>query len=340
LIAVLAKKHVVSSAENDSRQLLVNLLNTQGTKLKSTLLLSLASQIKADPFMKIKKLIQDLIERLLQEATDEANQKGFCDKAQSEAKQKRTYAAESIAELNGQMAELEAVHDKLTEELATLETEIAEIESKQEEASTMRTEEKTENEATVLEAKAGLEAVNQAIDILDKFYKTAAKEKVDLGLIQGPLDDAPDAGFGEGEAYTGAGGESGGILGMLDVIKGDFERTISATEKAEATAETEYQAFVTESSKSLAEKKMAEEQKSKQKDDAAEEYESADEDIAAQTSLLRTGIKELIELKPVCEVKPMSFEERTARRNDEIESLKKGLCVLQQQGPDGDGGSC
>lgn len=340
LIAVLAKKHVVSSAENDSRQMLVNLLNTQGTKLKSTLLLSLATQIKADPFMKIKKLIQDLIERLLQEATDEANQKGFCDKAQSEAKQKRTYAAESIAELNGQMAELEAVHDKLTEELATLETEIAEIESKQDENTKMRTEEKTENEATVLEAKAGLEAVNQAIDILDKFYKTAAKEKVDLGLIQGPLDDAPDAGFGEGEAYTGAGGESGGILGMLDVIKGDFERTISATEKAEATAETEYQAFVTESSKSLAEKKMAEEQKSKQKDDAAEEYESADEDIAAQTSLLRTGIKELIELKPVCEVKPMSFEERTARRNDEIESLKKGLCVLQQQGPDGDGGSC
>ena len=34
-----------------------------------------------------------------------------------------------------------------------------------------------------------------AIDILDKFYKTSAKAKVDLSLEQGPMDDAPDAGF-------------------------------------------------------------------------------------------------------------------------------------------------
>jgi len=338
-MSVLVKQHV--STTEDSRELVVNLFNTQGTKLKSTLLLDLANQIKADPFAKIKKLIQDLIERLLQEAADEANQKGWCDKATSEAKQKRDYAAEAIAELNGQMAELEAVHGKLSEEIESLKTEIEELDSKQEENTKLRKAEKAENEATVLEAKAGLEAVNQAIDILDKFYKTAAKEKVDLGLVQkGPLDDAPDAGFDEGEAYTGAGGESGGILGMLDVIKGDFERTVSTTEKAEAAAETEYQAFMTESSKSLAEKNMAKDQKSKQRDDAEEEYESADEDIAAQTSLLRSGIKELIDLKPTCEIKPMSYEERVARREDEIESLKKGLCVLQQQGPEGDGGSC
>jgi len=331
LIAVLAKAHF---SKDDSRQMVVNYFNTQGTKTKSTLLLSLANQVQGGAFSKVKKLIQDLIERLLQEAADEGNQKGWCDKALSEANQKKDYSIEAIAELNGQMAELEAVHDKLTEQLATLETEIAELESKQEENSKMRKSEQAENSATVLEAKAGLEAVNQAIDILDKFYKTAAKEKVDLGLVQGPMDDAPDAGFDEGEAYTGAGGESGGILGMLDVIKSDFERTVSATEKAEGAAETEYQAFMTESGKSLAEKKMAEEQKSKQKDDAAEEYESADEDIAAQTSLLRSGIKELLELKPSCENKPMSYEERKARRDDEIESLKKGLEILQNQGPD------
>merc|ERR1719265_2573579 len=203
-----------SSDPDAAKNMVMELLHAQGTKLHSTLLIGLANQIKTDPFAKIKKLIQDLIERLLQEAADEANQKGWCDKAQSEAKQKRDYAAEAIAELNSHMAELEAVHDKLAEELATLETEIAELESKQEENTKLRKEENAENEATVMEAKAGLEAVSQAIDILDKFYKTAAKEKVDLGLVQrGPLDDAPDAGFDAGEAYTGAGGESGGILG-------------------------------------------------------------------------------------------------------------------------------
>ena len=42
------------------------------------------------------------------------------------------------------------------------------------EAEKERADEKAENSATVDEAKAGLEAVEMAIDILDKFYKTAA----------------------------------------------------------------------------------------------------------------------------------------------------------------------
>jgi len=328
LLAVLTKKHVQSNPE-DGRQMVISLLKSSGYKFKSTLLTSLASQIQADPFAKVKKLIQDLIERLLAEAADEGNQKGWCDKATADAEQKRTYAVNEVAELNAQMAELEGVTGKLTQELLTLVEEIAELNEQQESSTKMRKQEKSENEATVMEAEAGLEAVSEAIDILDKFYKTAAKEEVDLGLIQGPLDDMPDAGFDSGEAYTGAGGESGGILGMLDVIKSDFSRTIKETQKAEATNEKEYQNFMTESGKSLAEKTMAEEQKTKQKDNAIEEYDSADSDIEAQTAILRIAIRELLELKPTCVDTGMSYEERVARREDEIESLKKALDIMQ-----------
>jgi hypothetical protein len=327
LLSVLAHK---AAPHDDARQAVLSMLNSQGQKFKSTLLTGLASQISADPMAKVKKLIQDLIERLLAEAADEANQKGWCDKAQGEAKQKRRNAVEAVAELNGQMAELEATTSKLREELEILSGSIAELEEKQEEATKMRKEEKSENNVNVMEATAGLEAVEQAIDILDKFYKTAAKEGVNLELVQkGPLDDAPDAGFDSGEAYTGAGGESGGILGMLDVIKSDFERTISMTEKAEASAEQEYMSFMTESGKSLAEKNMAHEQKTKQKDSAIEEYESANDDLESQTALLRLSIKTLLELKPTCVDTGMSYEERVARREDEIESLKKALCIFQ-----------
>jgi len=340
LLAVLAKKHEPS---DDGRQMVMALLKTQGVKLKSTLLTALASQIQADPFVKIKKLIQDLIERLLQEAADEANQKGWCDKATADAKQKRDYAVEMVAELNAQMAELEAVRNKLKEEIETLVIEIEDLNEQQETSTKLRKQENAENESTVMEAEAGLEAVKEAMDILDKFYKTAAKEEVDLGLMQGPLDDMPDSGFDAGEAYTGAGAESGGILGMLDVIKSDFERTIKETNKAEKSAAKEYHDFMTESGKSLAEKTMAQEQKTKQKDNAIEELASADTDITAQTSLLRIAIRELLELKPTCIDTGMSYEERVARREDEIESLKKALCVLQQYadyGPEGAANNC
>merc|ERR1719498_731205 len=165
------------------------------------------------------------------------------------------------------MAQLQARRDKLTEDIGILADELEELSTKMKEATQMREDEKTENENTIQEAGFGLDAVKSAIDILDKFYKTAAKEKVDLSLIQkGPADDAPDMAFDIGEEYTGAGGESGGILGMLDVIKSDFERTIKMTSEAEEKAKDECRNFMTESGKAEAEKKMSHDEKVKQKD--------------------------------------------------------------------------
>merc|ERR1719333_595014 len=63
-------KHEPASADA-GRQLIISLLNNKGRELKSTLLTSLATKIAADPFAKIKKLIQELIERLLTEAANE-----------------------------------------------------------------------------------------------------------------------------------------------------------------------------------------------------------------------------------------------------------------------------
>merc|ERR1719408_525054 len=71
------------------RDRLVELLKTKSTQLKSTVLATLAAKVEADPFAKIKKLVQELIERLLQEAADEANHKGWCDKELTNAKQQR-----------------------------------------------------------------------------------------------------------------------------------------------------------------------------------------------------------------------------------------------------------
>merc|ERR1719440_2119183 len=340
----LQKSKVSPHSLDAARDYVINMLTTQGAKSKSTLLSQLAVQIRADPFAKIKKLIQDTIERLLHEAAGEANQKGWCDKAQGDARQKRTYAAEAIAELNSEVAGLEATRNKLVEELGVVGQEIEDLEAKMTEATEMRDDEEAKNAATVVEAKAGLAAVNMAIDILDKFYKTSAKAKVDLSLAQkGPLDDAPDAGFDNGEAYQGAGAESGGIIGMMEVIQSDFQRTIDETQSNEKKAQKEHLKFMTETSMSLAEKNMAKKEKSKIKDETESNFESASESLDDQTAILVTSIKELIELKAVCVDTGMSYAERVARREDEIASLKKALCIFgaySEYGPDGLADKC
>merc|ERR1719335_836725 len=61
------------------KEKVIKSLVASGNKLGSAVLASLAMRVAADPFIKVKKLIQDLIERLVTEAAEEATKKGWCD---------------------------------------------------------------------------------------------------------------------------------------------------------------------------------------------------------------------------------------------------------------------
>merc|ERR1719169_158462 len=108
-----------------ARDRVIALLKAKSAQLDSPVLAALATKPAADPFVKIKKLIQELIERLLQEAADEANHKGWCDKEFGKAKQSRGMKAEAVKSLNENLAKSEALRDKLTEEIAILTKEAA-----------------------------------------------------------------------------------------------------------------------------------------------------------------------------------------------------------------------
>merc|ERR1719465_169510 len=86
LVATGAKKFLQSDSPRDR---VIALLKSKSDQLDSPVLAALATKAAADPFVKIKKLIQELIERLLQEAADKANHKGWCDKEFGKAKQAR-----------------------------------------------------------------------------------------------------------------------------------------------------------------------------------------------------------------------------------------------------------
>merc|ERR1719298_223099 len=160
LVATGAKKFLQSDSPRDR---VIALLKAKSTQIDSPVLAALATKAAADPFVKIKKLIQELIERLLQEAADEANHKGWCDKEFGKAKQSRAMKAEAVKGLNENLAKSEALRDKLTEEIAILTKEIDELESALEKTTKERNDESAENAATVSEAQEGQAAVEQAI---------------------------------------------------------------------------------------------------------------------------------------------------------------------------------
>merc|ERR1712185_168807 len=98
-------------------------LNRQANKLNSRILAQLAMQAQqpsSDPFAKVKKLIQDLIVRLMEEANEEAEHKGWCDTELATNEQTRKEKTAAVETLHAEIDELEASIAKLTEEITDL----------------------------------------------------------------------------------------------------------------------------------------------------------------------------------------------------------------------------
>jgi hypothetical protein len=311
------------------------LLKSAAGKTKSTLLTGLASQIVHEApkgMEKVKTLIEELIERLQAQAAAEATQKGWCDKSIGDATTKRQTTTNTVNELNSDLAKLEADRRLLKDQLDALAADIQDLKDAQEKADKLRDEEKEQNEASVKEAEEGKTAVESAIKILEDFYKDAAKNE---DGESGKNEDSekvksPDAGFKEGEAYNGDQSGVTGVLGMLEVIQSDFERTITETEQAESEAVDDHKAFTTVTEAAIKEKEAIEKTKKAEKSDADADFDTKKTSLKEAMDRLVSTVKELLELQKTCIDTGMSYAERVARREDEIESLHKALCILTQ----------
>merc|ERR1719207_374449 len=129
VVTFLQKKirRVSEDPQTATRNRLISLLKEAGKKLKSPVLSTLAVKVQEDPFVKIKTMIQELIERLLEEEADEATHKGYCDEEIAKTVKDRDYRLRDIDELNSNLEKLNARHAKLTLTKADLEAEIAEL---------------------------------------------------------------------------------------------------------------------------------------------------------------------------------------------------------------------
>ena len=119
---------------------------------------------------KVRKMIKDLLVRLMDEANAEAEQKGWCDKELATNEQTRTEKTTAVDELTAQIEELKASITKGTEEITVLTGALADLSAAMEKATKLRGEEKETNEQTVKDAQEAQTAVAQALTVLEEFY--------------------------------------------------------------------------------------------------------------------------------------------------------------------------
>jgi len=295
-------------------------LQSRATQLNSRVLATLAARVTEDPFQKVKKMIKELIVRLMEEANEEAEHKGWCDTELSTNEQTRKEKTNAVENLHAEIDMLEASIAKLTEDISDLTKAVAELDAAMAKATKLRQEEKATNTETISDSEEAQTAVAQALTVLKEFYAKAAEA---TAFVQQKAE--PEI---FDKAYTGMGAEGGGVVGMLEVIESDFARLESDTKASEASAQKEYDEFMTDSKVDKSEKATDIEHKTAKKQDESQALTSKNEDLEGTQKELDAALAYFDKLKPSCVDSGVSFEDRVARRKEEIESLQEALKIL------------
>jgi chromosome segregation ATPase len=298
-------------------------LQHRAAELNSRILSLVASKVAEDPFAKVKKMIKDLIVRLMEEANEESEHKGWCDTELGTNKQTRETKAQQVETLTAQADQLSADIAKLAEEIADLQAAIAEIDHAVSEATTDRAAEKEQNEVTIKDATEAQTAVAQALSVLKEFYAKAAAA---TALVQQPNVDAPET---FDKPYQGMGGESGGVIGMLEVIQSDFARLEAETTASEEEAAQAFERFSAESAKDRAVKDKDRENKGYAKTRKEGDLNMCKKDLKATQEELDAALAYYDKLRPSCVDSGLSYAERVKRREEELESLQEALRILE-----------
>merc|ERR1719201_2303430 len=300
------------------RKQVLGFLTQKARELKSAALTTMVVKLRdaPSPFAKVKQMIEDLITRLEDEAAAEASQKEWCDKEMAETLAARDAAQREIEAKNAFLTEKRTLVDSLAEDISVLSQEIADLQKAINEETALREKDQMNNNQTLAEAQAGLEAVENAIEVLSNFYQSFIQQKPAPGLetsggyeryrAEGAgadgktVDDmAPEDDFGTSD-YGGKTDASKSILGLLDVIKSDFEKTISDTESDEEAAADAYEQFKGDAQKSIDDKSDLKGTKEGDKTTAELDITQAEADLKAETTNLNNELEELEKLKPVC----------------------------------------
>jgi len=315
-----AKKSVDDDSDSDEvsevRVKLVQKIQSLGKQFHSFGLMQLASVAGSDPFVKIRGLIEDMIAKLLKEAQEEATQKAFCDEEMGKSKASQAEKTATIDKLQTRIDGASATIAELTEAVKTLESEIADIDSAQATATEIRTKEKADNTAAISDFSQSAEAVVKAMGVLKSFYEGA--------LIQTQTKTSSSRpSFGGAKTDTGS-----SIISVLEVAESDFTTLLAETETAEDAAADAYEKSTKENEVSKATKLTDAKAKESEIKSLTVQLGHSKEDHASTSAELDAVLAYIDKLKPQCEEKAMSYEEKKAAREAEISGLKEALEIL------------
>lgn len=324
---------------NGAPQKAIQLLTQEAARLRSDVLsaavMKMTVSLSGDHFVKVRAVIKDLISKLEDNAEAEATQKAFCDQGMTEATASRDEANGIIEDKMASISVADSEVNVLKDEISALKKGIAENLKSLNEATELRNDEKAENEKTIEDASAGHEAVDFAITTLQQFYESSE-------LLQKKVTYVPPNADRSGNTVADlapevmavddarAQGASKGIIGLLDVILSDFERTLETVREDESTAVAGFEAMEADTKTDNEAKQADIDSKETRLSELSDEIIEHTQDKKDGQQQLEESKKKLKELKPMCVEGEETYSARVQKRQKEIEALKEAQTLLNE----------
>merc|ERR1719159_2336122 len=228
---------------------------------------SIATAEKVTPVQKVLELMKGMLNKGIAEKKDEevkfSAYSQWCDNQDRIKKKEIAEANEKIEKLNAEIAKAIAEIDELTARIQELDEDIGRWKKDQTSATTIREKEKADFTATLQDYSESIDALERAINVLKKesadkpqaalfqsllqvksrgrfVVPSGTKNALDTFLQQDPAAtySAPEA-----NAYEF---QSGGIVDMLEKLKGQFKKQKLQLEEDEMTAVHGYEGIMQE----------------------------------------------------------------------------------------------
>jgi len=290
-------------------------------------LISLALKGKKVSFDKVLGMIDEMSALLKKEQTDDDNKKEYCENLIDKTEDKVKELELSVSDLSKAIADAKESIATLKEELEALADGIKALDKQVAEATETRKEEHAEATETLANDKAAKEIIGFAKNRLNKFYNPKLYKAPPAGAeaFDQVAPPPPPETFG---AYAKKGGESGGVINMMDMMIGDLDKEIQEIEVDEKNAQEEYEQFMSDSAKKRATDSKAIEDKESAKADLESRLLKDEE---SKTSTMKEAMAThefLADVHSDCDWLLNNFEARKQARAGELDALTKAKAVL------------
>jgi len=259
-----------------------------------------------------------MVASLLQEKADEIKHKDFC-VSELDANQLQTEKKErEKSDLTAKIEDLEMTIESLAKAIATLKSEIFDMQVQTKRAGEDREKMNKEFQATVSDQRATQKLLQNALSILEGFYGKAAM------IQQEPAGPPPPAGF---ESYK-KNAASGGVMGMIQQIVQDAKAMEAEAIKDEGDSQVAYESFVKETNSAIEAK--ARDIVNKSGDKSTAEAELVETKGGKDSVMLE--LEELsnsnADLHKSCDFVLKNFDIRQEARDEEVAALKQAKAIL------------